>query len=189
MDEEVLNFNDAAAKLQLTEFRTPKTPGEWQRLRRYPPKRDYTKLFGAVVPLIEAFASASPADRPAAASQLSADALGVLRTFAYSASVVAVRREAPQLIAHGLTALAILGDIDDPRDLSFYLAALHYSALKLGIDTRRLFAEASTLSSSNFFRQQIRDFPMLPPGSRDLRAFNLRETATGEGFDIVQDPR
>ena len=29
---------------------------------------------------------------------------------------------------------------------------------------------------------------MLPPGSRDLRAFNLREATTGEGFDIVQDP-
>ena len=132
MDKEVVNFEEAAAKLQLTEFRTPRTPGEWQRMRKNPPKREYAKLFGAVIPLIEAFASASPSERSAAALRLSADALGVLRTFAYSASVVAVRREAPQLIAQGLAALAILGDIDDPRDLSFYIGSPTLFGTKVG---------------------------------------------------------
>src|SRR5580704_11175984 len=105
MYKEVLNFNEAAAKLQLTEFRNPRTPGEWQRMHKNPPKRDYTKLFDSVIPLIQAFAAAIPEERSTVASRLSADALGILRTFAFSASVVAVRREAAQLIAQGLAAL------------------------------------------------------------------------------------
>ncbi len=40
MDKEVQNFNAAAAELQRTEFRNPRTPGEWQRMRKDPPKRD-----------------------------------------------------------------------------------------------------------------------------------------------------
>lgn len=89
------------------------------------------------------------------------------------------------MIAQGLAALAILGEVDDPRDLTFYLAALHYSALRLGIDTRKLFGQAASLSPSTFFGEQMRGFPTLPPASRDLGAYRLRDATTGEGFDIV----
>jgi len=186
-------FNEAASGLQETESRTPKTPGEWLRMRRDPITREYPKLFGAVTPLIEAFVSASPAERSGVATRLSADALGTLRTFAHNAAVVGVRRESPGLIAQGLAALAILGEVDDPRDLLFYVATLNYSAQKLGINTPALFDEAATLveaatPSASIFRDWMRGFPLLPPRARDLSAFNLRDATTGEGFDIVQDP-
>jgi hypothetical protein len=113
--------------------------------------------------------------------RLTADALGLLRTFALSAAVVAVRREAPPVIAQGLAALAILGEVDDPRDLTFYLAALHYSALRLGIDTRELFEQAASLSPSTFFGGQMRGFPALPPASRDLGGYRLRERSLPRG--------
>jgi hypothetical protein len=187
MEIEIQNFNEAAADLQQTEFRNAMTPGEWQRMHMDPPKRDYAKLFGAVAPFIEAYASATPGERSGLAARLSTDALGTLRTFAHSAAIVSVRRDSPPLIAQGLAALAILGEIDDPRDLLFYLATLHYSALKLGIDARALFAEA-TLLCSDSFRDWMRGFPLLPTRANDLSAFRLRETTTAEGFDIVQDP-
>jgi hypothetical protein len=91
------------------------------------------------------------------------------------------------LIAQGLVALAILGDVDDARDLAFYMATLHYSALKLGIDARTLFADAASLSTSPLLQDQMRRFPLRPRDSTDLHRFNLRETNSAEGFDIVQD--
>src|SRR6266404_8725832 len=130
ISEAVDRFNKAATELQTTEFRRAKTPDEWQRMHKNPPTRDYAKLFSVVVPMIEAFAAVSPPnDRLGIAAKLNLDARGILRTFAYSMSVLAVRRESPALIAQGLTAVAILGEIDDVRDLTFDLATLHYSAM------------------------------------------------------------
>ena len=188
MDKAIDRFNAAATELQRTEFRRSRTPGEWQRMHRNPPKRDYHKLLNAVVPMIEAFSSTnSSEERAGVASRLNPDALGILRTFAERMAVLAYRRQSPALITQGLTALAILGEVDDVRDLTFYLATLHYSALKLGIDTRKVFHEAASLSPSALLQDQMRGFPMRPPSHTDLSAFRLRETTTDEGFDFVQE--
>lgn len=153
-----------------------------------PPKRDFAKLLAAVIPLIEAFSGWVPSDRISAAAALSPDATGVLRTFAYSTSVLAVRRREPALISQGLVALVILAEIDDVRDLTFYLAVLHHAALKLGLDTHKLFNGVASLARATSFQAEIRNFPSRIPKDRDLHAFCLRETVTGEGFDFVQEP-
>ena len=188
MNETIDQFNKAASVLQATEFRRPRTPGEWQRMNENPPKRDYAKLFAAAVPMIEAFAASGPSDRIGVAAALNPDAVGILRTFAYYASVLAVRRQAPALISQGLVALAVLGEIDDVRDLTFYLAILHHAALKLGIDTHALFDGVASLAPSTSLQTEMRGFPSRIPKDRGLRAFRLRETVTGEGFDFVQEP-
>lgn len=183
----VERFNEAARGLQSTEFRRARTPNEWQRMRQNPPKRDYAKLFSAVDPLIDAFRSlASPGERAGVASKLNPDALGILRAFADRMAVLAYRKQSPALIEKGLVALIILGEVDDIRDLTFYLATLHHSALKLGIDARKLFADVAALSPPTYLKDQMQRFPLRPPSSRDLSAFYLRETTTEEGFDFVQ---
>lgn len=187
MNETIDRFNQAASELQTTEFRRPRTPGEWQRMNENPPKRDYAKLFAAVVPMIEAFAASGPSDRIGVAPALNPDAVGILRTFAYYASVLAVRRQAPALISQGLIALAILGEIDDVMDLTFYLAVLHHAALKLGIDTATLFGAVASLALSTSLQAEMRGFPSRGPKDRGLPAFRLREAVTGEGFDFAQE--
>jgi hypothetical protein len=188
INEAVDHLNKTATPLQEAGFRLPRTPGEWQRTAKNPPSRDYGRLLTAVLPLIEAFSAAnSPNDRAGVASKLNSDARGILRIFAHSMSVLAVRRQSLSLICHGLTALAILGEIDDVRDLTFYLATLHYSATKLGIDTLKLFSDKSSLATSIDLQTEMRGFPLRLPKDRDLRAFGLRETITSEGFDLVQD--
>src|SRR5262249_10795269 len=140
INEAIDRFNKVATELQTTEFRRARSPAEWQLMQKNPPHRGYGKLFNAVVPMIEAFGAVSPpSDRLGVAAKLNLDARGILRTFAHSMAVLAVRRKSPELITQGLTVLAILGEIDDVRDLTFYLATLHHSAMKLGIDTRGLF--------------------------------------------------
>ena len=157
-------------------------------MHQNPPKRDYHKLLNAVVPMIDAFCSTdSSEERSGVASRLNQDALGILRTFADRMAVLAYRRQSPVLIQQGLTALAILGEVDDVRDLTFYLATLHYSALKLGMDARKVFYEAASLSPLALLQGQMRDFPLRPPSYTDLSAFKLREVTTDEGFDFVQD--
>jgi len=182
-------FNNAAGELQATEFRRAKTPDEWQQMARNPAARNYAGLSDAVVPLIEAFGAASLAERASVGSRLTPDALGILRTFAGSVPALAVRRQSPELIAQGLTALAILGSVDDVRDLTFYLATMHYSAIKLEIDARKMFADAASLVPSKHLQNEMRGFPLRAPKDRGLAAFGLRETHTKEGFDLVQDTR
>jgi hypothetical protein len=124
--------------------------------------------------MIEAFAAVNPpSDRLGIAAKLNLDARGILRTFAHSMAVLAVRRESPAHIAQGLTALAILGEIDDIRDLTYYLATLHYSAMKLGIDTRKLFGDVASLATSIYLQTEMRDFPLRLPHQRDLSAFRF----------------
>jgi hypothetical protein len=187
LDEAVGRFNSAATELQKTEFRRPSTPGEWQQMAKQVPSRDYAHLFSAVIPLIQAFEAAVPSDRACVALKLKPDALHLLRTFASFIPALAVRRASPALIAQGLTALAILGDVEDIRDLTFYLATLHYSAVRLRIDTPRLFDEIAGLATSTQLQSEMRRFPSRPPKDRDLTAFGFRETVTQEGFDLVQE--
>ena len=180
-------FNSAATELQNSEFRRPRTPNEWERMVKARHARDYAKLFIAVDPLIEAFAAANPSDRARVSSRLNPDALGILRTFASSMPVLAVRRASPMLITQGLTALAIIGAVDDIRDLLFYLATLYHAATKLGIDTLQVFREVASLVPSVSLQDAMRSFPLRSPENRDLSAFLFRETLTDGEFDLIQD--
>ncbi len=180
-------FNEAAAELQKTDFRRPKTPTEWERTHETRHLRDYDKLLKTVAPLTAAFASANASDRARGVAALSRDALYVLSAVASYMPVLAVRRESPGLITEGLPALAVMGAAHDVRDLTFYLATLYHSAMKLGIDTGRLFGEIASLASSADLQDAMRTFPSRPPQYRDLSAFFLRETLTDGKFDLVQD--
>lgn len=189
IDEEIDRFNEAATELQKTEFRRPRTPDGWQRMRRNPPSRDYEKLLNAAAPIIEAFGATNSEERGSVGARLNSDALAILRTFASSVPVLAVRRKLPELITQGLKVLAILGDTDDVRDLCFYLATLHHSAKKLGIDTRTLFNDVASLVTSPYLQKEMRHFPLRLPKDRELAAFYFREVLTEQGYDLVQDPR
>jgi hypothetical protein len=116
-DSAISQFNDAAAQLRATGSR---------RLGV-----DFELICSAVTPFIEAFVSApGQGDRSEFAASLTPDALDILRTFVYDSPVMAVRRNAPALIKNGLSVLAILGEVDDPRDLTVCLAKLYHSATK-----------------------------------------------------------
>lgn len=180
-------FNSAAKELQNSEFRGPRTPNEWERMFKARHARDYTKLFTAVDPLIEAFVVANPSDRARISSRLNPDALGILGTFASSMPVLAVRRASPMLITQGLRALAIIGAGDDIRDRLFDVATLYHAATKLGIDTLQLFSEVASLATSVSLQDAMRSFPLRSPENRDLSAFWLRETLTDGEFDLIPD--
>ncbi len=47
-----------------------------------------------------------------------------------------------------LIVLAAVGGTDDIRDLIVYLAEIHFSATKLGLDTRQLFEDIAALTPS-----------------------------------------
>jgi hypothetical protein len=163
-------------------------PNEWQRTHRNPRRWDYEKLFNAVAPIIEAFGATNLEEHSSVGARLNTDTLGILRTFASSMPVLAVRRGSPELITQGLKALAILGDTDDVRDLCFYVATLHHSATRLGIDTSTLFNDVAFLVSSPYLQKEMRYFPLRLPKDRDLAAFYFREVRTEQGYDLVQDP-
>ncbi|MEO8052900.1 MAG: hypothetical protein ABI833_21015 [Acidobacteriota bacterium] len=187
LDESITRFNQASTDLQ-TEFRSARSPDDWQRLAKTRWQQDYTKLFEAVVPMIKAFVTEdSPSERACVVSKLTPDALGILLTFASSTAVLAVRRKSPELIAQGLIALAIMGDLGDVRDQCFYLAALHHSAMKLGIETSKLFGDVAGLVSSPDLQNEMRKFPLRPHRSRELSAFHMREIFTDQGYDLGQD--
>src|SRR5579863_4481469 len=156
-DDVVDQLNAAATELQKTEFRRARTPEEWQRLSaKQATGRDFAGLFSAVIPVIQAFGEANASDRALIASRLNHDALSVLRIFASSIPVLAVRRDSPALARQGLTAVAILGEFDDVRDLTFYLAALYYSAIRLQIDAQTLFADVAVLVRSTHLQREMR---------------------------------
>lgn len=146
---------------------------------------------GAVASFIEGFNSArARGDRSSFSAGLTHGALRVLRRFAYDASILAVRTNCLPLIEQGLTVLAILADVDDARDLTFYLATLYHSATKLGVDTSALFNHIAALAPPGFLRDWMAGFPSRSAEHRNLGAFGLREIETEEGFafESLPDP-
>lgn len=181
-------FNEAATELQKGEFRRARSPAERERLARNGAPRDYARVFDAVVPFLQAFEAMNSDQRTGIGKKLNPDALGILRTFASSMPILAVRQNSPGFIAQGLTALAVLGDVDDARDLCFYLATTYHLATKLGIDSRKVFGDAAALVTPGYFQDMMRSFPLRQPKDRELSAFRIREVHTAEGYDLVQDP-
>ncbi len=105
---------------------------------------------------------------------LNTDALFVLATFAAYIPVLAVRRRSPDLIGQGLTALALIGNREDFRDLTFSLATLYHSATRLGIDTGKLFAEVAALVPPGLLADAMRLFlPRLALENRDRFALSI----------------
>jgi hypothetical protein len=104
--------------------------------------------------------------------------------------VLAVRQKSPALIEQGLTVLTVLGEVDDTRDLTFYLATLYHAATKLEIDAVGLFRGVACMcpstAPSTFLRDAMSGFPLRRAEDRDLRAFWLREAVTDEGFGFAQ---
>jgi UDPglucose 6-dehydrogenase len=88
----------------------------------------------------------------------------------------------------GVLGVTFKPDTDDVRDLCFYLATLHHSATRLGIDTRTLFNDVASLVSSPYLQKEMRYFPLRLPEDRELGAFYFREVRTEQGYDLVQDP-
>jgi hypothetical protein len=187
LNEVIDRFNSAAEELQNSEFRGARTPNEWERMFQARHARDYTKLFTAVDPLIEAFVVANPSERARISSRLTPAALGILGTFASSMPVLAVRRASPMLITQGLRALAIIGEGDDIRDRLIDVAILYHAATKLGIDTVQLFREVASLAPSAPLQDAMRSFPLRSPEDRDLSAFWIHETLTDGEFDLIPD--
>jgi len=145
---------------------------------------------GGVVSLIDAFVCARRnGDRSDFSVGLTAESLCALRKFAGEASALAVRRNSPELIEQGLTVLTILGDVDDARDLTLYLATLYHSAMKLGIDAPALFSKVACLAGdgqlAGFLRDAMAGFPLRPAADRELSAFGLREVMMDDGFNYA----
>jgi hypothetical protein len=63
---------------------------------------------------------------------------------------------------------------------------LFHSASKLGLDTKRLFRENARLCADEIVSKEMAEFPARTPESRDLRAFDLRESEGPEGFTYHQ---
>jgi hypothetical protein len=145
LSEAIELFNQASLELQSTEFRRPRSQEDREWLRNNPPQ-DYGMLFAAVVPMLDAWVLADPPDsREGAAKKLNVEARAILRKFAFSMVALSVERQTPELISQGLIAIAILGGVDDYRDLSFYLADLRKSADTLGIDRQAVFNHAASM--------------------------------------------
>jgi len=110
----------------------------------------------------------------------------MLMSFAANAAVLAVRRNAPELIAVGLCALAIEGGRGDIRDSIMVLAKLYHSAIKLGVNAFDTFGRSASLVTSERLSYEMARFPHRPPADRDLARFLLREDLTRGELNYVQ---
>jgi hypothetical protein len=145
------------------------------------PPRDFTPYEEAVRPLLQLFRGADLTLRTRITSELTSYAKDQLVGYARKMAVYAVRRQSPQLIVDGLTALAIeAGTSRDYRESVRTLPWLYHSALKLGMDAPNAFTEAASLVV-NDFQKAIGGFPFRE--DRDLASWDLREKMTKDGFD------
>lgn len=150
--------------------------------RRPKIRSDSAASVGLIAEIVPAYRSAETDVRRKIASSLSAHTSNALIGFAAKMAVEAVNQNTPELVSRGLVALAIDGGRVDLRDGIVAMALLHHTAVKLGTDTQRVFAEAA-ISTSEEMNTAMRTFPLRKEEDRDIRAaFLHREKVTRKGF-------
>jgi hypothetical protein len=102
--------------------------------------------------------------------------------FATTCAEKAVRESSPDAIWDGLMALVIENFAFDYRDSLMRLVLVYHSAAKLGLDVETLFAKAASLAVNPKVAEQVRNFPLRPPGARSLGAFRYGEFGEGDTF-------
>lgn len=104
-----------------------------------------------------------------------------LLAFAERMAALGVRERSRERLLDGLLSLIIENYYADWRDNLTKLAPLYNSAVKIGVDPRRLFSEAASYRN-NEVSQVIRDFPERDPEDRSLKAFGYEESLELDGF-------
>jgi hypothetical protein len=96
--------------------------------------------------------------------------------------MLAVRNQSADLIQQGLIALTIEGGKREWTASVVVLAMLYNSAVKLGVDAEKMFADIALLAEPGVIQKEMSRFPHRSPHDRSLEAFFLLEEITAEGF-------
>jgi hypothetical protein len=161
----------------------PLSPDELRELLNNPRKRERSiPAEEAMSAIVADFRNADQATRRSITSRLSPHARRKFLGYAAIMAVLAVRQNSPALIEQGLVALVIEDGGDDWRDSLIALFQIYHSAIKLGMDAEKTFAEFARLAEPGVMKKAIHDFPLRPPESRSLRAFCMEEEMGEDGF-------
>jgi hypothetical protein len=136
--------------------------------------------------VVKIFEAADDDSRRAIMSRLSSHARNGFLAYAADMAVLAVRRQSPNLVERGLTAIAIDGASRDLRESIVALAKLYHSATKLGMDAEKVFEKAASLADPGILKTEMRGFASRPSRDRDLKAFYWTEEITEDGFRYKQ---
>lgn len=139
--------------------------------------------------MVKEFRLADVRERTTSSAMLSLAARAVLLSYARDASVRAVRERSPELVMHGLAALALGDGKPDTRDSILAVAMLFRSSQILGMESGPVFEETSKLVSDPLLKTEMGTFPQRPKDSRDLKtAFFTAEKMTKDGFTYEWQP-
>jgi hypothetical protein len=104
-------------------------------------------LDSAITELCRRYAQSDAATRERMRRSIDADDLYTLQTFADRAAVFALRERSAARLADGLTAIALIEtERVDFRDLYTSVGLLHYTAVRIRADHRKLFGGAAALA-------------------------------------------
>jgi hypothetical protein len=136
----------------------------------------------AIMAIIETISVEGPNSPKTIGSRLNAYAQSRFLEYATWRAILAIRNQSADLIRQGLTALAIEGGKREWTASVVVLAMLYNSAVKLGMDADKIFADVALLAESGVIQKEMSRFPHRSPHDRSLEAFFLLEEITEEGF-------
>lgn len=135
--------------------------------------------------LVHAFMQAPLAEREQVISHMHEDYSDWLFAFSVRMAALAVREDSRQHLLEGLVALVLEDYRYDYRDNVVCLGPIYHSAVKIGIDPIKLFAEAASFAN-NRASDVIANFPSRPPEKRGLKAMGYKESSGPDGFRYEQ---
>ena len=152
----------------------------------YPPKDGVDEAITAIIESIDVGGSNSP---KAIGSRLNAYAQSRFLEYATWRAMLAVRNQSADLIQQGLIALTIEGGKREWTVSVIVLAMLYNSAVKLGVDAEKMFANIALLAEPGVIQKEMSRFPHRSPHDRSLEAFFLLEEINEEeGFAYKHIP-
>ena len=139
---------------------------------------------GEIARLVEAYRAEPPPERLKIASALTESQANWLATFAHRMAMASVRKQSPEMLRNGLTAVLMAAKVTDGRDGTMTLSVLYRAAQLLGLGDAAFQAAAADAPDADA-EGLVLGFLTRADAARTIESMGYREETGKNGIVIV----
>ncbi len=170
-DEDMIDYmiqlSDILEKLSIADYYTSQLPNQYDKM---------------IILILARLMAANAKHRETFLSLLDEDICVELSVFARRIAMLGVREGSKDHLIKGLVALSYAVAQKDYREILMTISLFHHSAIKLYVDPKKLFMDASQFAPDETGRKLLIDFANRPPEHQGIDKMGFKEVNGPSGL-------